>query len=267
MGQRLPDQVAIVTAAGSVGPGWGNGKATAVLFAREGARVFAVDINLAAAEETREIIIAEGGQCTAHQADVSQSADVAVMVEHCLETYGRIDILHNNVGILEVGGCVEASEESWDRVNEVNLKSVFLTCKHVLPHMERQGGGAIVNISSVAGIRWLGVPYVSYSATKGAVNQLTQSIALQYARKKIRANAILPGFMETPMVAHALAETYAEGDIEKMVEIRNQLCPTGKMGDAWDVAHAALFLASAEARYITGTQLVVDGGLTCTIGA
>ena len=267
MGQRLPDQVAIVTGAGSVGSGWGNGKATAVLFAREGARVFAVDINLVAAEETREIIIAEGGQCTAHQADVSQSADVAAMVEHCLETYGRIDILHNNVGILEVGGCVEASEESWDRVNEVNLKSVFLTCKHVLPHMERQGGGAIVNISSVAGIRWLGVPYVSYSATKGAVNQLTQSIALQYARKKIRANAILPGFMETPMVAHSLAETYAEGDIEKMVEMRNQLCPTGKMGDAWDVAHAALFLASAEARYITGTQLVVDGGLTCTIGA
>ena len=256
-----------MTGAGSVGPGWGNGKATAVLFAREGARVFAVDINLAAAEETREIIIAEGGQCTAYQADVSQSADVAAMVEHCLETYGRIDILHNNVGILEVGGCVEASEESWDRVNEVNLKSVFLICKHVLPHMERQGGGAIVNISSVAGIRWLGVPYVSYSATKGAVNQLTQSIALQYARKKIRANAILPGFMETPMVAHSLAETYAEGDIEKMVEIRNQLCPTGEMGDAWDVAHAALFLASAEARYITGTQLGVDGGLTCTVGA
>ena len=267
MGRRLPDQVAIVTGAGSGGPGWGNGKATAVLFAREGARVFAVDINLAAAEETREIIIAEGGQCTACQADVSQSVDVAAMVEACLATYGRIDILHNNVGILEVGGCVEASEESWDRVNEVNLKSVFLTCKHVLPHMERQGGGAIVNISSVAGIRWLGVPYVSYSATKGAVNQLTQSIALQYARKKIRANAILPGFMETPMVAHSLAETYAEGDIEKMVEIRNQLCPTGEMGDAWDVAHAALFLASAEARYITGTQLVVDGGLTCTIGA
>ena len=267
MGRRLPDQVAIVTGAGSVGPGWGNGKATAVLFAREGASVFAVDINLAAAEETREIIIAEGGQCTACQADVSQSVDVAAMAEACLATYGRVDILHNNVGILEVGGCVEASEESWDRVNEVNLKSVFLTCKHVLPHMERQGGGAIVNISSVAGIRWLGVPYVSYSATKGAVTQLTQSIALQYARKKIRANAILPGFMETPMVAHALAETYAEGDLEKMVEIRNQLCPTGEMGDAWDVAHAALFLASAEARYITGTQLVVDGGLTCTIGA
>ena len=267
MGQRLADKVAIVTGAGSIGPGWGNGKATAVLFARQGAQIFAVDINLDAAEQTQAIIQGEGGQCTAHRADVGHNADIEAMVERCLTTYGRIDILHNNVGILEVGGCVEASEESWDRVNQVNVKSVFLACKHVLPHMERQGGGAIVNISSVAGIRWLGVPYVSYSATKGAVNQLTQSIALQYAKKNIRANAVLPGFMETPMVVHALSETYAEGDVDKMVEIRNQLCPTGKMGDAWDVAHAALFLASDEAKYITGTQLVVDGGLTCSIGA
>ena len=267
MGQRLKNKVAIVTGAGSVGPGWGNGKATAVLFARQGAKVFAVDINLAAAEETRAIIQEEGGQCAVHRADVSQNANIEVMVERCLTAYGRIDILHNNVGILDVGGCVETSEESWDRVNEVNLKSVFLACKHVLPQMERQGSGAIVNVSSVAGVRWLGIPYVSYSATKGAVNQLTQSIALQYAKKNIRVNAVLPGFMKTPMVVHSLSETYAEGDVEKMIEIRDQLCPTGKMGDAWDVAHAALFLASDEAKYITGTQLVVDGGLTCSIGA
>lgn len=267
MDPRLQDKVALVTGAGSVGPGWGNGKATAVLFARHGARVLAADINLAAAEETRSIIEGEGGRCTAHEADVSRNGDVEAMVERCLAEYGRVDILHNNVGILEVGGCVEATEESWDRVNEVNLKSVFLTCKHVLPHMERQGGGAIVNISSVAGIRWLGVPYVSYSATKGAVNQLTRSIAMQYAKKNIRANAILPGFMETPMVVHSLSQTYSGGDVEKMVEIRNQLCPTGKMGNAWDVAHAALYLASDEARYVTGAELVVDGGLTCSIGA
>ncbi|NKB69767.1 MAG: glucose 1-dehydrogenase [Candidatus Latescibacteria bacterium] len=267
MGQRLKNKVAIVIGAGSIGPGWGNGKATAVLFAREGARIFAVDINLDAALETQSIIQKEGGQCTAHRADVTDNAAVEALVEACLAAYGRIDILHNNVGIVEVGGCVEASEESWDRVNQVNVKSVFLACKHVLPHMERQGGGAIVNISSVAGVRWLGVPYVSYSASKGAVNQLTQSIALQYAKKNIRANAVLPGFMETPMVANALSQTYAEGDVDKMVEIRNQLCPSGKMGDAWDVAHAALFLASDEAKYITGTQLVVDGGLTCSIGA
>ncbi|MBV7332071.1 SDR family oxidoreductase [Chloroflexi bacterium TSY] len=258
MGDRLKDKVAIITGAGSVGPGWGNGKATAVLFAREGAKIFAIDLNLAAAEETKSIIEDKGGNCTVHQADVSKAEAVKGLVESCLETYGRIDILHNNVGILEVGGCVETSEESWDRVNDVNLKSMFLTCKYVLPQMEKQGSGAIVNVSSVASIRWLGVSYISYSATKGAINQLTQSIAIEYAQKNIRANAILPGFMNTPMVSNSLAETYAEGDIEAMIEIRNNLCPMGKMGDAY----AALFLASDEAKYITGTQLVVDGGLT-----
>lgn len=263
MGERLKDKVAIVTGAGSIGPGWGNGKATAVLFAREGAKVFAVDINQAAVEETKTIIDAEGGRCAIRAADVSKASDVKAMVDSCFETYGRIDILHNNVGIVEVGGCVEASEESWNRVNDVNLKSVFLTCKYVLPHMETQGGGAIVNISSIASIRWLGVPYVSYSATKGGINQITKSIAIQYAKKNIRANAILPGFMNTPMIAGGLADAYADGDVEKMIEIRDNLCPTGKMGDAWDVAYAALFLASDEAKYITGTELVVDGGLTC----
>ncbi len=263
MGDRLKEKIAIVTGAGSVGPGWGNGKATAVLFAREGASVLAADINPDAAQETAAIIDQEGGNCTPHEADVSHSDEVERMVERCLEIYGRVDILHNNVGIVDLGGCVEASEESWDRVMNVNLKSMFLTCKFVLPHMERQGKGVIVNISSVASSRWLGVPYVSYSASKGAVNQLTQSVALQYAAKNIRANAILPGFMHTPMVTKSLADFYAAGDVEKMVEIRDRSCPMGKMGDAWDVAHAALFLASDEAKYITGTELVVDGGLTC----
>ncbi len=263
MGERLKDKVAIVTGAGSIGPGWGNGKATAVLFAREGAKVFAVDINPEAVEETKAIIDAEGGICAIRATDVSKASDVEEMVDSCLDAYGRIDILHNNVGIIELGGCVEASEESWNRANDVNLKSVFLTCKYALPHMEAQGGGAIVNISSIASIRWLGVPYVSYAATKGGINQITKSIAIQYAKKNIRANAILPGFMNTPMVAAGLAEAYADGDVEKMIAIRDDLCPTGKMGDAWDVAYAALFLASDEAKYITGTELVVDGGLTC----
>ena len=265
MAHRLKDKIAIVTGAGSVGPGWGNGKAAAVLFAREGARVFAVDISPEAAEETQEIIAREGGDCTSHQADVSWSEDVEALVARCLDAYNRVDILHNNVGILHVGGCVELSEEAWDRVVDVNLKSMFLTCKHVLPQMERQGGGAIVNISSITSIRWLGVPYVSYSATKGGVNQLTQSIAMQYARKNIRANSILPGFMNTPMVAKSLAEFYAQGDVEKMIQIRDNQCPMGRMGDAWDVAYAALYLASDEAKYVTGAELVVDGGLTCKV--
>ncbi len=263
MGDRLKDKIAIVTGAGSSGPGWGNGKATAVLFAREGAKVWAVDLNLEAAEETRAIVEEEGGQCETCEADVSRSNSVEAMVQGCLDTYGRVDILHNNVGILEIGGPVEASEASWDRVVDVNLKSMFLTCKFVLPHMEKQGRGAIVNLSSISGIRHIGADYISYSATKGAILQFTRSVAMQYAAKGIRVNAILPGMMNTPMIVEPLKETYGEGSVEKMIEVRDGLCPTGKMGDAWDVAYAALFLASDEAKYITGTQLVVDGGFTC----
>ena len=263
MGKRLQDKVAIVTGAGSLGPGWGNGKASAVLFAREGAKVFAVDLNRAAAEETKGLIDQEGGLCTVHQADVTKSAEVKAFVERCLEIYGRVDVLLNNVGIVESGGPVEISEENWDRLIDINLKSMFLTCKYCLPVMEKQGSGAIVNISSIGALRFLGYPCVSYNASKGAVNQLTQNIAVQYAAKGIRANCVLPGLMNTPMIREPLKKFYAGGDIDKMIEIRNQQGPMKKMGDAWDVAYAAIFLASDEAKYITGANLVVDGGITC----
>ncbi|WP_340118294.1 SDR family oxidoreductase [Pelagibius sp. 7325] len=262
MAGRLAGKVAMVVGAGSSGPGWGNGKATAVLFAREGARLFCVDINLEAAEETVDLIRGEGGEAESCRADVSKAAEVEAMVARCLETYGRIDVLDNNVGILQVGGPVETDEANWDRVLDVNLKSMFLTCKHVLPVMERQGGGAIVNIASIAGIRDTGVPYISYSTSKGAVLPFTRSVALQYAKKGIRANAIVPGLLNTPMIVEPLKDAYAEGDIEQMIRLRDAQCPTGKMGDAWDVAYAALFLASDEAKYITGTELLVDGGIT-----
>ncbi|MBM3801196.1 MAG: glucose 1-dehydrogenase [Acidimicrobiia bacterium] len=263
MGERLKDKVAIVTGAGSSGPGWGNGKATAVLFAREGARVLAVDISESAVEETRSIIEQEGGVCVTYRADVSRADDVSAMVDCCLEAFGRVDILQNNVGILEVGGPVEISEQNWDRVLDVNVKSMFLACKCVLPIMERQGRGAIVNVSSISSIRYTGYPSVSYNASKGAVNQLTQNIAVQYARKGIRANCVLPGLMNTPMIIEPLKNVYREGSIEGMICERDALVPMGKMGDAWDVAYASLFLASNEAKYITGALLVVDGGLTC----
>jgi len=263
MAARLKDKVALVTGAGSIGPGWGNGKATAVLFAREGAKVLAADLRLAAALETKRIIEGEGGVCEAVACDVSKAKEVAAMVEACMTAFGRVDVLHNNVGIVEVGGPVETSEESWDRVNDVNLKSIFLTCKHVLPHMERQGKGAIVNIASVSGIRWTGVPYVSYSATKAAVIHLTRVVALQYARAGIRANSILPGLMNTPMVHASLVGAYG-ANADEMVAKRDAQCPMGRMGDAWDVAYAALFLASDEAKYVTGTELIVDGELTVT---
>jgi NAD(P)-dependent dehydrogenase (short-subunit alcohol dehydrogenase family) len=263
MGDRLKGKVAIVTGAGSIGPGVGNGKASAIVYAREGARVMLVDLNLKAAEETKRLIDKEGGDCIAFKADVTKASDCQAMVDQCIQTFGRIDILHNNVGIVEPGGPVEVSEESWDRVMNVNLKSIFLTCKYVLPHMEKQKYGSIVNISSIAGII---VPYpsVSYTASKAGVIALTRDIAIQYAKKGIRANSILPGLLNTPMVVASLTQSYG-GDAAKMIKRRDAKCPTGKQGEAWDVAYAALFLASDEAKYITATTLVVDGGITATL--
>lgn len=264
MVDRLKGKAALVVGAGSIGPGWGNGKATAVTFSREGARVVCADINLAAAEETAELIRAEGGEAIALQANVTKLADIDAMVEATLAAYGRIDVLDNNVGIAEVGGVVELEEAEWDRVFDVNLKSAFLTMKRVIPVMERQGGGSIVNISSVASLRWTGVPYASYYASKAALNHLTKTTAVQYAAQNIRVNAVLPGLMKTPMVAHSagLAATYSGGDVEEMWRKRASQVPMGRQGEAWDVANAALFLASDESRYVTGLELIVDGGLT-----
>jgi NAD(P)-dependent dehydrogenase (short-subunit alcohol dehydrogenase family) len=263
MGERLKGKTAIVTGAGVIGPGVGNGRASAIVYAREGARVMAVDLNGESAEETRRLISEEGGECLAFRADVTRASDCQAMVEKCIQTFGQIDILHNNVGIVEPGGPVEASEESWDRVMNVNLKSMFLTCKYVLPHMERRRYGSIVNISSIAAII---VPYpaVSYTASKAGVVALTRDIAIQYAAKGIRANAILPGYLNTPMVTASLTQTFG-GDVAEMIRKRDDLCPTGKQGESWDVAYAALFLASDEAKYVTGTTLVVDGGITATL--
>lgn len=261
MADRMKDKVVLVTGAGSSGEGWGNGKAAAVLYAREGAKIFAVDRRIQAAQETQDIIHAEGGECEAYAADVSSSEEVAGMVSACIQTFGRIDVLHNNVGIVETGGPVEMSEESWDRVIRINQTSVFLTCKHVLPHMEAQGRGAIVNIGSIAGIRWIGFPYLAYSAAKAAMIAMTTNIAVQYAPKGIRANCVLPGLMNTPLIREPLKNQYG-GEVDDMIAQRDKQSPTGKMGDAWDTAYAALYLASDEARYVTGASLVVDGGIS-----
>jgi NAD(P)-dependent dehydrogenase (short-subunit alcohol dehydrogenase family) len=262
--RRLKDKTAMVVGAGSIGPGWGNGKATAVTFAREGARVFCVDRNADAARETVKIIADEGGKAEAFTADVSRAAEVEAMVAACLGAYGRIDVLDNNVGIAEMGSVVELSEADWDRVFAVNLKSAFLTMKHVIPVMVRQGGGSVINISSIASIRHLGLSYVSYGASKAAMNQMTRTTAVEFARHHVRVNCILPGLMKTPMVEHSagLASSYAGGDIEAMWRARDAQVPMGHMGDAWDVANAALFLASDESKYVTGIELVVDGGIT-----
>jgi NAD(P)-dependent dehydrogenase (short-subunit alcohol dehydrogenase family) len=261
MSGRMQDKVVLVCGAGASGPGWGNGKAAAVLYAREGAKVFAVDRVLSAARETRDLIAAEGGVCEVFEADVSVHAEVRALTQACVARFGRLDVLHNNVGIVETGGVVEASEESWNRVIANNQTSVFLTCKEAIPHMLRQGQGVIVNIGSVAGLRWIGFPYIAYSAAKAAMIAMTRDIALQYAGQGIRANCIVPGLLNTPLVRGALTGTYG-GDVEDMIAQRDRLSPTGRMGDAWDVAWASVFLASDESRYITGTHLVIDGGLS-----
>ena len=264
MAQRLEGKTALVVGAGSVGAGWGNGKAAAVLFAREGAKVFCADINGDAAAETAQIIRSEGGEADSFRADVSKAHDVATLVATCMERFGRIDVLDNNVGLAEVGGVVELPEEDWDRVFAVNLKSCFLAMKHVIPVMERQGGGSIINISSIASIRYTGVPYATYYATKAAMNHLSRTTAAQYAPQHIRVNSILPGLMKTPMVEKSaqLAKSYAGGDVEAMWKTRDAQVPMGHMGTAWDVAYAALFLACDESKYVTGLDLVVDGGIS-----
>jgi NAD(P)-dependent dehydrogenase (short-subunit alcohol dehydrogenase family) len=264
MTRRLEDKVALVVGAGSVGPGWGNGKAAAVLFAREGARVVCADVSLQAAQETAGIITGEGGEAIAVTADVARHEDIERMVQACVDAFGQVDVLDYNVGLAQVGGVVELPEADWDRVMDVNLKGCYLAMKHAIPLMEARGGGSIVNISSIAGIRYTGVPYTTYYASKAAMIQLTKAVAVQYAPKGIRANCVLPGLMKTPMVetSAGLAAEYGGGDVEAMWAARAAQCPMGRMGDAWDVAHACLYLASDESRYVTGLELVVDGGIT-----
>ncbi|MBM4187170.1 MAG: SDR family oxidoreductase [Gemmatimonadetes bacterium] len=261
MERELEGRVAVVTGAGSVGEGVGNGKAAAILFARAGAKVLAVDLNLEAARETERLIAGEGGTCAVHQADVSSAAGCQGVAQACLDRFGRIDILHNNVGIELAGGLAETSEAAWDRTMAVNLKSMFLLCKAILPIMEAQGSGVVINVSSINSIRVLPALSVAYAASKAGVNALTRELAIEYAARGIRINAILPGMMNTPFVRAALTQAYG-GDIGEMTRFRDARCPTGKQGESWDVGHLAVFLASDRAKYITGAEVVVDGGQT-----
>jgi NAD(P)-dependent dehydrogenase (short-subunit alcohol dehydrogenase family) len=258
---RLQDKVALVTGAGCIGPGWGNGRATAVLFAHEGAKVFAADKNGESMKETVDRVAEFGGTIKTHECDVTKSGEVKGMIDACLAAFGRIDVLVNNVGGSAAGGPVELSEEAWDGQMNYNLKSVFLACKHVLPVMERQGGGAIVNLASTSGLRWTGSPQVGYAASKAGVMQLSRVVAVQYANKGIRVNTVVPGQLHTPMVEARLAKQRAGGDVEKLLKSRVERIPAGFMGDGRDTAHAALFLTSDEARFVTGTEIIVDGGM------
>jgi NAD(P)-dependent dehydrogenase (short-subunit alcohol dehydrogenase family) len=264
---RLKDKVAIVVGAGQTpGDTIGNGRATAILFAREGARVLLVDRDASSARETLAMIEREGGRAAIFAADATREGDCRAMAEACLSAYGTIDVLHNNVGIA-TGDAEVASleEEAWDHILSVNLKSAFLSCKHVLPWMRRRQSGSIINISSLAAVAAT-TDLTAYKVSKAGLNALTHSLAMANARYGIRVNAIMPGLIETPMAIEGMSQRLGVPK-EDLIRERNARVPLGgKMGTAWDVAHAALFLASDEARFITGIVLPVDGGQSARVG-
>lgn len=262
MAGRLEDKVCVITGAGSVGSGWGNGRAEAIIFAREGAKVFLVDRDRGALDETVEMLGAEGYVALTHLADATDSAQVKGFIDRCVEELGRVDVLVNNVGGSKAGGATELSESDWEDQISFNLSSAFYGCKHVIPHMKRQGGGSIVNTASVSGIRFSGSPQVGYAATKAGVIQLSRVTAVQHAPDRIRVNTVVPGQLHTPMVEVRLASQRAGGDVEKLLASRQARIPLPFMGDGRDTAYAALYFASDESRWVTGSEIIVDGGMS-----
>lgn len=267
---RMAGKTILVMGGGSVLPGWGNGKAAAVLYAVEGGKVLVVDSKREAAEETAGIITAAGGTAAALAADATSEADVAAAIAHCTATFGRLDVLHNNVGGSGTGRSLDdITLDDWNATIARNLTSAMLSCRAAAPVMLAQGGGVIVNVSSIASIRHLNGPTAVYSAGKSGLNGLTQNIALHYAGQGIRANCVLPGYIDTPFINRLVGgrPNYARKGFATAAEYgaaRDKSIPMGRMGTGWDVAFASLFLASDEAAYITGTTLVVDGGVTAT---
>jgi len=253
MPNRLVDKVAIITGAGSRGPGLGNGKAAAILFAREGARVLCVDAKPENAEETAKVIAQEGGEATVFAADVTRKADCEAMVKAALDRWGAVDILHNNVGIESRKSLFETTEEEWDQVMAVNLKSMLLATQAAAKPMVERGRGAVICVSSVAAMRGHG--RTAYAAAKAGVIGFVRTCAAQLGPKGVRVNAIAPGMVWTPMVESVGPE---------LREKRRTASPLGTEGEGWDVGWAAVYLASDEARWVTGQTLVVDGGLTIT---
>ena len=267
---RLAEKVAVVSGAGSIGEGWGNGKAAAFVYGKEGAKTFCVDYRLEAAEETVKIITDAGGEAVAYSADVTKEEEVKNMVNSCVDRWGQIDILHNNVGGQGTGRSLDTiTIDDWNATFERNVTTAMLTCRAIVPIMEKQGNGSIINISSIAGVRHLNVPTAVYSSTKGAMIEFTKNIAIQHARSGIRANCICPGYIDTPFIRRLVngkpSYTYkGYTSAEEYSAARDTIVPSGRMGTAVDVAYASLFLASDESTHVTGLHIVVDGGVTAT---
>jgi NAD(P)-dependent dehydrogenase (short-subunit alcohol dehydrogenase family) len=254
--------VALVVGAGSSASGTSIGRAVAVAFAREGAKVCAFDIDADEAAETASQAMAAGGECIAHAGDATEPDDVAAGVARCAAAFGGLDVLHNNVGVMAFGDPVDLDLAEWDRVTRVNGRSCFLACKYAVPQMRSRGGGAIVNMSSIAAIRSTGAPYHVYAASKAAIIGLTRSLALEYASAGIRVNCVVPGFIESPMMRGGVAQQFGPEAVERLVADKAARLPLGRLGMPEDVARACVFLASEDAAYITGTSLVVDGGVS-----
>lgn len=266
MVQRLKNKIALVFGAGSCGPGWSNGKAAAVAYARAGAKVIAVDLVLEKAQETRDIIRSENGECIALEGNVTVSGDIDRVVDKTLQAWSVINILHYNVGTSGFDSIVDLSEADWDRTIDTNLKGAFLACKRIIPIMVEQGNGVITTISSISSLAVGRIPFVDYYTSKAGLNHFTRSLAIAYAGQGIRANVIAPGAINTPLLYENAEFVERYGSAEEMVKARDAMSPTGKMGDAWDIANASVFLASDEAKYINGVVLPVDGGLSCRLG-
>lgn len=258
----LTGRVVFVAGAGSAGPGWSIGRASSVTYARLGAQVCVVDRDAASAEETTALILAEGGIARTFIGDVSIDADVVRLFAEARACFGDVDVLHHNVGIGKVGGPLETSAADFDRIHAVNVRSLLLATQQVLPSMVKRRGGSILAISSVAAMRYVGYPHLAYSVTKAAVAHFVRMLAQQYAASGIRANTVVPGLIDTPRIATTVAKMFSETNLEDAKAARARQVPMGRMGTAWDVAHACAFLASDAAAYVTGTELVVDGGIT-----
>lgn len=258
----LTGRVVFVSGGGSAGPGWSIGRASSVTYARLGAKVCVVDCDRASAEETTAIILNEGGIASTFIGDISIEGDVKRLFTEARNCYGAIDVLHHNVGIGKVGGPMETSAEDFDRIHNVNVRSLLLTSQEVLPEMQARRTGNIIAISSVAAMRYLGYPHLAYSVTKAANTQFIRMIAQQYAGSGIRANTVVPGLIDTPRIANTVAKMFSADNLDEARAARDRQVPVGHMGTAWDVAHACAFLVSDAASYITGTELVVDGGIT-----
>lgn len=261
--ERLKGRVALILGAGTSAPGISIGKASSIAMACAGASVAALDFNLGAAQEVKQDIKSLGAQAIAYQADVANFEEMQVAIDHVMRDFGRIDILQINAGIGRVGGPAETSLEDWDRIQKVNVESILIAAKLVAPIMVKQGSGSIIGVSSVAGMRYLGYPHLAYSVTKAAVTHFIKMLAQQYAIDGIRANTIVPGLIDTPRIQKNVAKVFdANADMDNTRRARDRQVPMGRMGTPWEVASVATFLASDDASYITGTEIVVDGGLT-----